>query len=472
MSGVFFRLPVFVVGMEICWLYAGVALFSMLFGNGGPALSFPLVALLFVFGYLVAYVLEHLDLSVGTLRAIGAAAAAIIILNLVSLQVTGVPSLQGIGWLFGTSNPEIDLTGYRREVILAMGFGVLLWWRAVKLTQRRNSTGAVLFSIRLGVGVIALEALLEPAVVPWEAASWIVIPFFVFSLWTLVLAREEESGGGSQGNGLAIAASAVVILVVAGLTIGWLPYGILGGPTSKAGNVLSDILNVVLSIVLFPLILLTEALVFILRALFSNANSRVFDIFNNLPQSPIDAVQDLVRDGSLIPPIVGTLIKLGILAALVFLVLFWLSRALRKRRSAQEEELREERESLWAEGDLAGDLKELILGFLGHRKERGQGSLWYGAERDRGARSSILRVYYALLNLSSSRGAARSLSQSPYEYLDTLYLLYPINRVEADTITVAFTKYRYSPHEPGQNEVSRVQEAWQRLQKPDEGEQR
>jgi len=468
-SRILLSLPVFLLGMEICWLYAMVALFGMLFGNGGPALSFPYVAILLVIAYVVAYVLEQLEFSVGVLRVIGGAAAVLFILNLSSLQVNGAPSFLGIGWIIAPPTPDVDMIGYRRAVMLALGFGVLLWWRAVKLTQRRNTIDAVLFSMRLGVSVIAIEALIELMVVPQERASWIAVPFFALSLWTLVLTRERESGSGSQGNGLAVAASAVVILMTAGLTLSLLPYALFGGPAARAGNIMGDIVNAVLSVVLFPLVLLMEVMVFLVRTLLSNMKMRNLDnLLDNLPESPLNAVQDLVKDGSLIPPFVGAMIKLTLVAAVVIIVLLWLSRALRKRRAVRSEEAREERESLWSEGDLLGDLKELMFGFLSNSKDRSGDRPWYGASRGRGPKWSILRVYYSLLNLSSNRGMSRPLSQTPREYLGTLHYLYPINRSETNTITEAFTKARYSPHDPEDSEVSQVEESWQRLQKPEE----
>ena len=469
MSRVLLNRHVFILGTEICWLYAMVALFGMLFGNGGPALSFPYVAILLVLAYSIAYLLEQLEFSVRVLRLIGGAAAALIILNVASIQVNGVPSLLGIGWLWSPPNPGIDFIVYRRAVMLALGFGALLWWRGVKLTQRRNTISAVLFSMRLGLVIIAIEALIELMVVPQERASWVAVPFFALSLWTLVLTREQESGSGSQGNGLTVAGSAVVILVAAGMVLGLLPFAVLGGPASRAGNVVGDLVSAILAIVLFPLVLLMEALVFLIRAILSNMKLHNLDnILDNLPESPLDAVQELVKDGSLIPPFVGTMIKLTLVAALIIIVLLWLSRALRKRRAAREAEALEERESLWSESDLMGDLKELMLGFLSSRKDREAGQPWYGEGLGRGPRRAVLRVYYSLLNLSSNRGMGRPPSQTPREYLGTLYYLYPINRRETETITDVFTKARYSPQDPEESEVSQVHEAWNRIQKPGE----
>lgn len=466
MSRLAVKLPVFVVGMEVCWLYAMGALFGMLFGHGGPPLSLPYVVLLMAMGYSAAYVLEHLELSVGALRAIGGGVAAFFIANVAALQVTGLPSFLGVSWMVTPPGGGTDLIFYRRVVMLALALGAVMWWRAVKLTQRRNTIDAAIYSFRLGLAIIAVEALVELVVVPKEAASWVAVPFFVLALWTFVLSRDYESGGGSQGSGLSVAGAAVGAIVIAGLIIGSLPYGLLGGTASRAGSLLDDFIYTALVVLLFPLGLLMEALVALVRALLSAVGRRDFDLLERLPESPLEAARKLTEEGSLIPPFVGVLIKVTIILIIVGLVLLWISRALRKQREGTNEEEREVRESLWGDGDILGDLKTLLAQAFTGPRERPGPPLWAMLVGDRRPRAAILRVYYSLLSLASSRGASRGLSQTPWEFLDNLYFLFPINRTESRLITESFTKARYSPREPDVEEASQVQAAWQQIQRP------
>ena len=414
-------------------------------------------------GYGVAHLLGARELSVRSRVFWG------LLITFVALQIIGRADLSesariwDMSWLLDLGSPSSEV--WRRDGTLDEFFAALtlipIWFRGVALgtsdLDERPFTRTVLggFAVLLFGFVLGDNAGIE-SVVQIGAIVWALTCVAAVALKNTSRPAAAQEGGGAQ-TGLTLAATliaitagiAVVLLLVVGIVAGIAGSGVVEPVLNGLGFVLEHIVKGI-AYMLWPLFWLIERIVNELRT------DEVFEIeiLGEGIGRPLDEAE--LQQGESNPTAGIVLVRVfgGIGAVLFFLLLAWLFfRRFLQRRAVEDEE----RESVWSEADLLGDL------FGGLRNLRGRFGRG-GAAREPDA--PIAALYYEVLADADARGSPRAPSRTPLQFAPVLERLYR-SSVPVD-ISSAFSAFRYAGRAPDPGVLRRLRESWERLRESEE----
>ena len=77
---------------------------------------------------------------------------------------------------------------------------------------------------------------------------------------------------------------------------------------------------------------------------------------------------------------------------------------------------------------------------------------------------SIIKIYQQMIRIGSEFGRPRDASETPYEYLKTLFELWLERQGEVQLITRAYVKVRYGEFPETREEFEAIKAAWERVQ--------
>ncbi|MBI4496296.1 MAG: DUF4129 domain-containing protein [Chloroflexi bacterium] len=457
------------LGMEGCWLFGAVALASLLAGLDGPALSFLGVLLLVSAAYGVAWVLERTDLPLPTLQALGAALGVMVVTTQAQVHTLGLGGLAPwnpvwfVPWFGG------ELAGRQfGTAILAVGAGLLLWWRGVRLAQREPAFEPVLRSLRIGFGVVSVEALLEAFRTPAEPAAWAALPFFTLGLLALSLAHFEEIGleawVGSARRWVWLPPLVLGGIALVGVNIGLGVYAWAWDLVLAGLSLVDRVIGVAVYGVLLLVGLLAELVITLLRMLLALMGAPT----DPLTLEPFELVRNELRqepeaEGGWLRGVVFLVIGV-VMALVVGSIVLWLARALDRRRGREREHEDEVRESLWTEGALAEEMQDLLRRLAGRFRRRPTAPFLTGPGSD--PRSILLYLYHALLAWAAQRGVPRPPWQTPAEFQGSLAGAFPGGEPQVARLTQGFMAARYSPVPPSPEAAERARADWEALRHP------
>jgi len=156
----------------------------------------------------------------------------------------------------------------------------------------------------------------------------------------------------------------------------------------------------------------------------------------------------------------------GTILFVVVIVLLTLRKHVWKDENVPGEEMLSESEAT----DLFGLLRSGINRVLDQLKQGIDDLLGLRHARMLLAAARVRRIYTSLLKLSARLDLPRPRSNTPLEFLPKLARLFPDRLQDLDTITQAYVRVRYGELVETQNELERVERAWQAVKT--EGEQR
>ena len=90
------------------------------------------------------------------------------------------------------------------------------------------------------------------------------------------------------------------------------------------------------------------------------------------------------------------------------------------------------------------------------KKEKGKNSDW----RDWKTAVSIINIYQNMLNAAAQFGYPRDESETPYEFLTTLKLIWPEHHQEVKIITNAYVNIKYGQFPESKEELQSIQDSW------------
>jgi hypothetical protein len=76
---------------------------------------------------------------------------------------------------------------------------------------------------------------------------------------------------------------------------------------------------------------------------------------------------------------------------------------------------------------------------------------------------SIRRIYANVVRLASDAGYPRARSQTPYEYLPTLYRALPGSEADVQLITEAYVQAHYGQVPDSREELQRIRACWEQV---------
>jgi hypothetical protein len=465
--------------MELGWVYP----WSLLLGTWiAPSQPRTLLSPASVLGLvLVAGLTTHF-----IVRRIGTRRAAQTLL--ISLGIVGVllavrfdqfPSTGGGNWLEDLVRALAVVLGQPTAPALAVGLGLLLWWRGVGIGSStltfydaegtfRWGTGAlVVAGAAMAIGTTATtRPVLEAQAAPF------VVGFFFVSLLTLALGRLESLrsrtralGLNTQWLGVLIAVAGMLVLsalVVAQI----LSFDVLVLATRPLFDLIGFLLLVLVLLFVIPLAYVVEMLVYLLMQLIRpDPNATPPE-----PRQPSEFEEMLRRlfGEGLAPEVIDAARALGV-AVLLGVGLLLVARTVARWRppSALADSADEERETLWEPERVRKALLAWLRRLFDRRRrlEPGRAASAPALESSANAtrERSVRELYRRLLRLGSAAGASRPLPTTPFEHLPALeHALEPTD--DLGQLTDAYVLVRYAERTPPSSEVELLEQRLDRIQ--------
>lgn len=317
-----------------------------------------------------------------------------------------------------------DLGG---RAAVAAGFAGFLWWRGMGMGRTPMSGEVVEQGFR--GGVVAMTCLL---IFVGLAGGHSPLPADVLLLCALVMvsaglvgmplatvvdvgSRSRRRGGSGlspAGPWLAMLLTVVGVLLVASLLLAQLlSFDRVAAAWAAVSGPLGDFSWTLVYILALPIGLLVELLLFLVRLLQHPGVAR--------PRRQADGLQWLdqlrQREAAEIPPEVVLALKVALVVALAFLLVWLVLRALSRLRNGWgREEVEESHDFVWSWPGLGG-----LWGWLLARwrpiQARAVARLVGTRARRVGARS-VMELYREFLALGASLGRGRRVPETPLEY--------------------------------------------------------
>jgi hypothetical protein len=379
-------------------------------------------------------------------------------------------SVAGLDWLVQPFTRLVDeLAVMPGEWIAAFSL-VFFWARGIALARRSLSAESVAFSFRLGIVLLAGVALVAHVLADQEISGFIAAYFF-FALAAVALARVEEVGSlpnsspaGFGGFWVGSTVAAVAGLVLVGLVVAAFFYGggleqvlrwlqpvwlVLGMAIAAAGALVLLLAERLLALLSIDIGAIGEGFREMLRRLGELATVAT-------PTPPPGASQS--RPPLLAATQVIVTVGLPLLVTLVVVLVTW-----QRLRRARREPGTDAHESLLSARAVARNLLDLLragrdrLGELAGLVDRlGASSRFLSA-------ISIRRIYANLVRLATRAGYPRAATQTPFEYLETLYEALPGREAEVRCITQAYVAAHYGQVPDTREELQRIRDCWERV---------
>lgn len=435
---------------ETCWVYSVLAFAAALMGSPRNLSPLSLFAAYWI-ALLVGRKLPSLKQRWIVLQAITLGVAVVTLLVILRAQVYTNYAPFDLSWL---PRYVISLLTLRNDIPLALVATVGIFYvfiRGLGFGQRPLTLWFTGFQFRLGIVVFFLLFIAAAMAKHFDATLWVFV-YFSLSLIAIALARiDEVAGSVTLGPRWAVTLVATVALVIF-LGLGVLQFFTL----QEAGTILVllaplfAIIGALFLILLIPLSFVAEWLVYLLTPIFERLRGLGEAMLQVMPSGTEENWNKLQQNVAVLEwliPILKTLLVL----VLVIGAGYWLGQALNRRMKKYEDE------------EYTRELMDAEERDPRVRESRRAAKVRPGYRWDATA-ESIRRIYAALVARAAEAGLPRRTAETPYEFLPRLKQTFPEEGPQMDTITEAYVAVHYAEHQAGKEEVSRVREAWKRVE--------
>jgi len=462
------------LAMELSW----VVLWSRLLLRAGPQISYGRIFLvmggILLTTYAVASASEKLNLRMILRRFL---LGIVLLLGMVvglELLVEEYGSLDLWELLSRPVRTFRDMTNLVPIEFIVMLLVLALGWRGMSLVGSYIEPQVVIGGFRLGIFALFLYGILAP--VDRSAPLGTLVIFLFSSLLAMSAARIAILGHLRGGQTIPFDRrwlGGVLLAVSAMVGIAWLVATSIQGAGFEVLSRVFTVLLFILVIVLSPLLWLVFRLILALgewlnltdiigsileffkglQAFFDKLIAAISGWFERINTSRVQDMIQILQDSK-------PILLWGTIIVLLIMVLLSIQRHLRRREAEPDEQ---EYESLLAQKDLFGLLKDAFRRSLDRMMEGLDKMSQLRLARRLLAAARIRRIYARLMDLSARLDQPRPASRTPLEFLPNLETLFPNLGGELQTITNAYLRVRYGDLPEIKQEIEEVEYAWRRI---------
>jgi Domain of unknown function (DUF4129) len=395
-------------------------------------------------------------------------------------------SLFGGQWFSVYGNQVISFFTKYPPFVFAIIAGLYLWWRGISLARSRLYFEDIYHSF-----VIQLAALVFLIII-WSftyktgplknitsSIGIYVVGFFFFGLLALALTnlriiQEKFRKKGELSKNFGRRWLTTILIVIGGVVLLGIGFAsifstqfiaLLGKGMNSISGAYSYIIYYLLLAVGLLVTLFYYVGEFLIYLLTLGKTSKPQD-FNSTPLVPQPNKKNV--QGAFSPQFI-LIIKLVVLALIVFGVIFLISRAIqRQHRKELTEDVEEEQESLWSWAGIKADLLvffKAIFQLFKRKKKPAPANVaadWQ-VEDDIERRLNIREIYQHLLWHGSRLKIPREKYETPSEYARRLGQVVPDGKEPLDEITGFYLDARYGDHPAEEKKTDRANNLWEKL---------
>lgn len=372
---------------------------------------------------------------------------------------------------FGWLRQFFDSLGEGGNMLWTRDFSVFIitsftWWRGIRLAIRHPEINNAGLRLRLG-GLIFLPIItwLSSSLLNYNIVPFIML-FFLAGLTVITLVRAENVEQARSGNAatlntnwfLVVSGAALLIIIVStvisSVISGESLFAVMGwfSPLWRALQFGAAVTGFTLLQIAYPGLDFFALLVQFLSAIFGgilgqiSATLRDSGLLEGIAPPEIPTVEETIE--VLEPTLGGKTLIVIVMVGFVILIGLALARTYRKNTFSTRETERSNK--IHEESGEPGAGKRLL--------ER------FGLFRQWRAAASVRRIYRLMCKEAGTAGYPRSESETPYEYLPTLFKVWPAHAAETRLITEAFVRIRYGEVPETGEELEIIRNAWRTIE--------
>ena len=372
---------------------------------------------------------------------------AVLYLTLATQVASGTQGLD-MGW-FGGLISGSDTADHTLRAVVGSILGIVLWWRGGRLASTAYPVEDLGTSFRLGIGVLALAALVDV----FHSADLNVFPlmflFFAAGLAGLSMGHILPASRQVDQDKVwtRVIGAVVAVVLVAGLLFSLLQRSVLSTMSDPVVSVAGMATAAVFNVVIIPIGYLVELIVKALTAILSLLSQR--DEGFRIENPSAGFVQQMRQaedgtDGGILANLLNAL-EWVIIAVVVLAILYFLARAYRRRVRLWRANVEGTCEAVSTHVDPARDMAQLLLNLVPSRFKGPVTRVDFALPSDEADVVDVFRIYFGLLVLAEEKGFPRPANETPSEYQLTLEKIFPLNLVRAATDAFIRACYGHQP---------------------------
>ncbi len=353
-----------------------------------------------------------------------------------------------IGWLVRLVSGELSANA-AVSAIFGLLISIWLWRHGLRLGTDRYPEDRLARIFKVGIGVLAIAALIDQASSEDISAGPLLVPFFAATLVGLAVGRLPESGVGRKtGEWARIIAFSVFGVMGIGLLI-----GLFGGLYGNGGVRLLFVgwgllVDGFLWVIRFPVTWATAVLEWLLNLLARDGDQR--QERTEPPQSANEILgrepDQMAEAGNATVDTILNILQYPAIALIIILAFFLLAMAFRRFGARSDNDGDEERESIRSELDTSGDMSRLISGLMPGWLRRKRGRDW--RHPDEPGFAEVFRLYFDSIRLGVKWGMEFHPQMTPAERLPMLQAALPGAPVQELTSRFNAACYGRIPTDP------------------------
>ncbi|MDD5287828.1 MAG: DUF4129 domain-containing protein [Dehalococcoidales bacterium] len=387
-------------------------------------------------------------------------------------------------WFTAYGQALLDSFSHPHPFVFALPVGLYLWWRGISLSRSLLYFANIYTSFLIGLGTLSFLVILwgitfrnEPVRNLASDIGIYVAGFFFFGLISLALSnlriiQERMKAKGELSKTFGRRWLLIISGVIGGIVLVSIGFASIFSTQfiSTLGRILNSVSDVLYKIVyylLLPLGYLAQWLYYLGKLLINwfrgGQEMEPFEIADMTnPENLSEATK-----GAISPEVIQTL-KWSVLALVLIVAVFLITRTIKRGRSRVKEEIDEEQESLWSWDGFKSDLK-IFLDMLFGRFKRKQKpvsvspSLRWQTDEDKQRRLSIREIYQHLLWQANRLRIPRESYETPYEYAQRMGRAVPDGKEPLNELTHLYIDVRYGEHPVEEEKIDAANNLWHRL---------
>ncbi len=436
--------------METLWIYALVAFLLSVVADD-ITLSLPGVAAVVFISFLISRALERSELDLGLVRIWGIGLSFLIFYAIVRIDLFDDWRL----WDFSWADRLFANTSAATSSNTAGTYGIpllwIFWMRGLAHGQQPASFDSIVRTFASGVVIIALVQLLSGGVDTPDAVGIITVPYIGLGLLAIGLAQaaraEEELGRSFSGTWVVAVGGSVLLLSSIALIFVFLDFSAMATGLGVAAEALAQGIAILLWPLIWAMAQFFAAIAAVIHFIFGTGEPFNPEPLPGPPAGGDDDVTSFKLPGWIWDVARGVLVFL-------FLSIVVAGVALMFRRNRKRQRSGDQAESIYEEGRLNAELGDLLGSLLGRLKP----NLHFGDKTE-----SVRRLYAELLDAGARRGVTRKPAQTPLELAPSLDRAFAAPT--PGRITTVFDQARYGDIAVSAEDLKRLREEWQILQK-------
>jgi hypothetical protein len=371
--------------------------------------------------------------------------------------------------------------------VFAIIAGLYFWWRGISLGRSNLYFNDIYTSFLIQLVFLVFLIIMwgytfknEPFKNVTSNTGIYIAGFFFFGLLALALSnlkiiREKIRKRGESAINLGRRWLTIILGVITGIILLGIGFASIFSPqfVSFLGRCMSFISDAYSALVYFVLLIVGFIVewVYYVGAYLINlfTHGKIPDPPEKIELLKPNDKQNIIHKS--LSPNVLLIIKLVVLALIVFFVIYLITKAIRRGHALRtQDDLKEEHESLWSWVGFKADLLVFFKALFGRFKRKTKAapapvdiSLNWEADEDSKHRLSIREIYQHLLWQGTRLRIPREEHETPSEYARRLGRFAPESKEPLNEITDLYVSVRYGEQQPAEKKTDEANSTWEKL---------